>query len=281
MLDILDNGLCEPLRRLKEKTPLVQCITNFVTVNDCANIILAAGGTPSMAQDEREVYEAVEGADALVCNMGAIEHLDSMIIAGAHAAELGKPVVLDPVAAGGTALRREASKQLLDKVHFSVIRGNASEIRFLAGEQTRGSGVDVRAGDEVSEDRLASGIAMARALSERTKSVIVISGVCDIIADVDKACVLRNGCATMARITGSGCMLTSLIGAFCGAMPEDTFTAALSAVAVMGIAGEIADKRRIANGTGNATFRNDLIDAVFNMTEEQLAEHIRYQMLTR
>ena len=281
MLDILDNGLCEPLRRLKEKTPLVQCITNFVTVNDCANIILAGGGTPSMAQDEREVYEAVEGADALVCNMGAIEHLDSMIIAGAHAAELGKPVVLDPVAAGGTALRREASKQLLDKVHFSVIRGNASEIRFLAGEQTRGSGVDVRAGDEVSEDRLASGIAMAKALSERTKSVIVISGVCDIIADVDKACVLRNGCATMARITGSGCMLTSLIGAFCGAMPEDTFTAALSAVAVMGIAGEIADKRRIANGTGNATFRNDLIDAVFNMTEEQLAEHIRYKMLTR
>ena len=266
MLDILDNGLCEPLRRLKEKTPLVQCITNFVTVNDCANIILAAGGTPSMAQDEREVYEAVEGADALVCNMGAIEHLDSMIIAGAHAAELGKPVVLDPVAAGGTALRREASKQLLDKVHFSVIRGNASEIRFLAGEQTRGSGVDVRAGDEVSEDRLASGIAMAKALSERTKSVIVISGVCDIIADGDKACVLRNGCATMARITGSGCMLTSLIGAFCGAMPEDAFTAALSAVAVMGIAGEIADKRRIANGTGNATFRNDLIDAVFNMT---------------
>ena len=281
MLDILDNRLCEPLRRLKEKTPLVQCITNFVTVNDCANIILAAGGTPSMAQDEREVYEAVEGADALVCNMGAIEHLDSMIIAGAHAAELGKPVVLDPVAAGGTALRREASKQLLDKVHFSVIRGNASEIRFLAGEQTRGSGVDVRAGDEVSEDRLASGIAMAKALSERTKSVIVISGVCDIIADVDKACVLRNGCATMARITGSGCMLTSLIGAFCGAMPEDAFTAAVSAVAVMGIAGEIADKRRIANGTGNATFRNDLIDAVFNMTEEQLAEHIRYKMLTR
>lgn len=281
MLDILDNGLCEPLRRLKEKTPLVQCITNFVTVNDCANIILAGGGTPSMAQDEREVYEAVEGADALVCNMGAIEHLNSMIIAGAHAAELGKPVVLDPVAAGGTALRREASKQLLDKVHFSVIRGNASEIRFLAGEQTRGSGVDVRAGDEVSEDRLASGIAMAKALSERTKSVIVISGVCDIIADGDKACVLRNGCATMARITGSGCMLTSLIGAFCGAMPEDAFTAAVSAVAVMGIAGEIADKRRIANGTGNATFRNDLIDAVFNMTEEQLAKHIRCQILTR
>ncbi len=274
------NRLCEPLRRLREKTPLVQCITNFVTVNDCANIILAAGGTPSMAQDKREVYEAVEGADALVCNMGAIEHLDSMITAGVHAAELNKPVVLDPVAAGGTALRREASGLLLDRVHFSVIRGNASEIRFLAGEDTHGSGVDVRAGDEVSEDGLTSGIAMARALSEHTKSVIVISGVSDIIVDSDKACVLRNGCSTMARITGSGCMLTSLTGAFCGAMPEDAFTAAVSAAAVMGIAGEAADRRRIANDTGNATFRNDLIDAVFNMTEEQLAENIRYRVLT-
>ncbi len=270
--------LCEPIRRLKNKTPLVQCITNFVTVNDCANIILAAGGTPSMAQDEREVYEAVEKADALVCNMGAIEHLNSMLIAGTHAAELSKPVVLDPVAAGGTALRRDASKSLLDKVHFSVIRGNASEIRFLAGEQTCGSGVDVSTGDEVSADNLASGIAIAQTLAKKTKSVIVISGVCDIIADKDNALVLNNGCATMARITGSGCMLTSMIGAFCGAMPEDAFTAAISAVAVMGIAGEMADKRRIANGTGNATFRNDLIDAVFNMTEEQLAEHIRYQV---
>ncbi len=270
--------LCEPLRRLKEQTPLVQCITNFVTVNDCANIILASGGTPSMAQDEREVYEAVERADALVCNMGAIEHLDSMLIAGAHAAELGKPVILDPVAAGGTALRRDASAALLDKVHLSVIRGNASEIRFLAGEQTRGSGVDVSAGDEVSASNLEAGIAIAQTLAQKTKSVIVISGVCDIIADEDTAVVLSNGCATMARITGSGCMLTSMIGAFCGAMPEDAFTAAASAVAVMGIAGEKADERRIANGTGNATFRNDLIDAVFNMTEEQLAECIRYQL---
>lgn len=230
-----------------------------------------------MAQDEREVYEAVERADALVCNMGAIEHLDSMIIAGAHAAELGKPVVLDPVAAGGTALRRDASATLLDKVHFSVIRGNASEIRFLAGEHTQGSGVDVSAGDEVSESNLEAGIAIAQTLAQKTKSVIVISGVCDIIADENQAVVLSNGCATMARITGSGCMLTSMIGAFCGAMPEDAFTAAVSAVAVMGIAGELADKRRIKNGTGNATFRNDLIDAVFNMTEDRLIAGIRYQ----
>ena len=270
--------ICEPLRRLKEKTPLVQCITNFVTVNDCANIILAAGATPSMAHDIREAAEAVEGADALVCNMGAIEALESMLSAGAHANGLGVPVILDPVAAGGTALRRRASEELLNKVHFSVIRGNASEIRFLAGYDTRGSGVDVSAGDKFSAENSETAISVAKSLAGKTGSVIAISGVLDIVADSKRAAVLRNGCATMARITGSGCMLTSLIGAFCGAMPEDTLTAAVSAVAVMGVAGEAAEACRLKNGTGNATFRNDLIDAVFNMTEEALLREAKYEI---
>ena len=95
------------LRRVRERTPLVQCITNFVTVNDCANILLASGASPTMAHDIREAAEAVTGADALVCNMGAIEDTDAMILAGKQANRLGKPVILDPVAAGGTALRRE------------------------------------------------------------------------------------------------------------------------------------------------------------------------------
>ncbi len=271
-------NIYEPLRRLKEKTPLIQCITNFVTVNDCANIILAAGATPSMAHDIREAAEAVAAANALVCNMGAIENLESMLSAGACANKMGVPVILDPVAAGGTALRQEASKKLLDNVRFSVIRGNASEIRFLAGCDTRGSGVDVSAADEVSLKNLETAVSMAKTLSERTKSVIVISGVIDIVADSKNAVVLKNGCATMARITGSGCMLTSLIGAFCAALPEDALTATVSAVAVMGVAGERAEACRIKNGTGNATFRNDLIDAVFNMTVEVLAGEAKYEV---
>ena len=270
--------ICEPIRRLSDKTPLVQCITNFVTVNDCANIILAAGATPSMAHDIREAAEAVESANALVCNMGAIEELESMLSAGARANEIGVPVVLDPVAAGGTGLRRAASARLLEAVHFSAIRGNASEIRFLAGQAARGSGVDVSAGDEFSAENLDTAISMAKTLAARTKSVIAISGVIDIVADEKTAVTLRNGCATMARITGSGCMLTSLIGAFCGAMPEDALTAAVSAVAVMGVAGEQAERRRLKNGTGNATFRSDLIDAVFNMTAKLLAEEAKYEI---
>lgn len=275
------NQYCKALRLVREKAPLVQCITNFVTVNDCANIILASGGSPSMSEDIREVAESVCGASALVCNMGAIDFVDSMLLAGSKANSLGKPVVLDPVAAGGTQLRRDMAQRLLNGVHFSAIRGNASEIRYLAGQQTPGSGVDVRAGDAVTEDNLPEAVAITEALARKLGSVIAISGVLDVISNGEQTVVLRNGCATMARITGSGCMLTSMIGAFCGAMPEDPFSATVAAMAVMGIAGEQAEERRIKNGTGNATFRNDLIDAVFNMTETQLLEGIRYEVYKR
>ena len=228
------NKYAEALHLVREKEPLVQCITNFVTVNDCANIILAAGGSPSMAHDVREAAEAARNARALVCNM---------------------------------------------EVKFSSIRGNASEIRYLAGQQTAGSGVDVSALDKITEENLKEAAEMVRALAERTGSVIAVSGKLDLVSDGKETAVLRNGCATMARITGSGCMLTSMIGAFCGAMPEDCFTATVAAMSVMGISGEVAEARRIKNGTGNATFRTDLIDAVFNMTEEQLVEGMQYEIL--
>ena len=266
------------LRRVRERTLLVQCITNFVTVNDCANILLASGASPTMAHDIREAAEAVTGADALVCNMGAIEDTDAMILAGKQANRLGKPVILDPVAAGGTALRRESAGRLLSEIHFAVIRGNASEIRGLAGETAAGSGVDAGVLDVVTEENLLSSLEMVRSFSQRTGSVIAVSGAIDIISDGNNAMALRGGCATMARITGSGCMLTTLIGAFCGAMPDDLYTAACAAMAAMNVCGELAEKRRLTNGTGNATFRTDLIDAVFNLTEQQLTEGVRYEI---
>lgn len=268
----------EALRRAREGGPLVQCITNFVTVNDCANIILAAGGSPSMAQDPREVEEAVGNAQALVCNLGAIDLVDSMVLAGKRANQLDKPVVLDPVAAGGTQLRREASRRLLDEVRFTAIRGNASEIRFLAGQQALGSGVDVSAADAVTENCLSDAAELVRSLARRSGGVIALSGAVDIVSDGQRTALVRNGCAVMARITGSGCMLTSLIGAFCGGWPEEPFYAAAAAVAAMGVCGELAEARRLKNGTGNATFRTDLIDAVFNLTEQQLKERMRCEI---
>lgn len=264
--------------QVRKSKPLVQCITNFVTVNDCANILLAAGASPTMAMDIREVEESVEGVQALVCNLGAIEHVDSMILAGKRANELKKPVVLDPVAAGGTTFRRSLSAKLLDEVKFSAIRGNASEIRGLALGNSSGSGVDVGELDVINQSNLESSIEIVSAFAKRTQSVVAVSGALDVISDGEKTMILHNGCPTMARITGSGCMLTTLIGGFCGAMPEEPFIAICAAMAVMGICGELADERRLANGTGNATFRNDLIDAIFNLTEEQFKERVRYEI---
>lgn len=269
------------LAKVRTEEPLVQCITNFVTVNDCANILLASGASPTMAMDIREVEEAVEKVQALVCNMGAIEHIDSMILAGKRANEKGIPVVLDPVGAGGTTLRREAVQQLIREVKFSVIRGNASEIKSIVGMSSIGSGVDVSKEDVVSEQTLDKDIQIFETLAKSIHTVIAVSGKMDVVTDGKQTVLIRNGCPIMARITGSGCMVTTLIGGFCGAEKQNVFQATCAAMIVMGIAGEIADQKRIELKTGNATFRNNLIDAVFNMTEEEIKEKQNYEIYKR
>ena len=137
------------LEQVHRRAPLVDCITNFVTVNDCANILLAVGGSPTMASDIREVQETAAAASALLCNLGAIDKVESMILGGQAANRAGKPVVFDPVGAGNTSLRRAESARLLDAVQFAVIRGNASEIRALAQRRAAGSGVDVSDADQI------------------------------------------------------------------------------------------------------------------------------------
>lgn len=274
-------NIYKEVEKVRMREPLVQCITNFVTVNDCANILLASGASPTMAMDIREVEESVTRVQALVCNMGAIEHVESMICAGKKANELGIPVVLDPVGAGGTALRREAAKKLLEEVHFTAIRGNASEVKALAGYKSIGNGVDVSKEDKVSENTLDDTICIVENFAREIKSVVAVSGEIDIVTDGVKTVLIRNGCPTMARITGSGCMVTTLIGGFCGAENEDMFQAVCAAMIVMGIAGELADEKRIQNKTGNATFRNDLIDAIFNMSEQEIKEKENYELYKR
>ena len=266
------------LGAVRERAPLVQCITNFVTVNDCANILLAAGASPTMAHDIREVEEAVAGVQALVLNLGAIGDVEAMLLAGKRANQLGIPVVLDPVAAGVTSLRREACRRLLAELRFTVIRGNASEIRALALGAEGGSGVDVSAGDAVTEENLSRGVELCRRLAESTGAVTALSGQVDILSDGTQTVLIRGGVPTMSRVTGAGCMLTALLGAFCGANPERPLAAAAAAVTAVVLAGERAEERRVRYGTGNATFRTDLIDAVFNLTEDELREGVRYEI---
>lgn len=200
--------LADVLRAVRQNTPLVHCVTNYVTVNDCANIILAAGGSPIMADDTREVAQIASLCAALVLNIGTLNErtVPAMLAAGKRANQLGRPVVLDPVGAGASDLRNETLQDLLREVRFTAIKGNSSEMGFLAGGLASARGVDADAGTLVTEDNLAAKARLARELSTRTGAVAIISGPLDIVAGADKAWAVRNGHPLMARITGSGCM---------------------------------------------------------------------------
>ncbi|WP_392486081.1 hydroxyethylthiazole kinase [Haloimpatiens sp. FM7315] len=251
---------------IKKNKPIVHCITNFVTVNDCANIILAAGGSPTMAHHKDEVEEITENSSSLVLNMGNVHDTDAMILAGKKSNEVNNPVVLDPVGLGASKLRNDTFETLSKNIKFSVIRGNISEIKAAYNKKSSTKGVDADEKDEVKEDNLKDTVYMAKALSKKTNSVIVISGAIDIVANREKAYIIKNGHPIMAKVTGTGCMSTALIGALVGASRDNVLEGASLAVAVMGVSGEIAYKKMIKYEGGTMMFRMFLIDAISNMT---------------
>ena len=189
--------MIEELKKVIERTvscrPMTHCITNPVTVNDCANIILAAGGTAIMAQDEREVEEITAHASSLVLNMGAVRAQEAMLRAAATAKKLGHPVVLDPVAAGASHLRGDMCAKLLAEGLVSVIRGNVSEIRALAGGTEQESGVEADLSDRIDEDNLAESAAWLRDFAHRTGTVVLLTGAMDVITDGKRTAVLCGG----------------------------------------------------------------------------------------
>ncbi|SCM73647.1 hydroxyethylthiazole kinase [Desulfovibrio sp. 86] len=254
--DILDT--------VRRRGPVVHCITNYVTVNDCANMILAAGGSPIMADDIAEVEDVVALAQALVINIGTLNSrtVEAMLVAGQRANSLGRPVVLDPVGAGATALRNSALQSLLREVRFAAIKGNISEIGFLAGEDARARGVDAEDASLVTEGSLKAASDMARRLSDSTGAVVVISGAIDIVAHAQGVWTVRNGHPLMARITGSGCMSAAVVGCCLGAAPDEGAQACLCAVSSMGVAGEIAAENMVGAGGGTGSYRALLIDAM-------------------
>lgn len=256
------------------KTPLVHSITNYVTVNDCANIILACGGSPIMADDVAEVCEITSICSSLVINIGTLNErtISSMIAAGKKANELGHPVVLDPVGAGASTLRNETALTLLKEVKFSVIRGNISEIKFLASGSATTQGVDAAAADAVTADNLDSVINFAKVLSRTTGAVIAITGATDIVADSDKAYVINNGHPMMSRVTGTGCMLTTVIGSFVGANQDNLLDATATAVTAMGLCGELAYARLKELDGGTNTYRMLIIDFMSKINIELLKD---------
>lgn len=247
---------------VRKKPALVHCITNYVTVNDCANMVLACGASPIMADDKGEVEEITSICTSLVINIGTLNKrtVESMILAGKKANELGHPVILDPVGAGASSMRTDTVFRLLKEVKFSVIKGNISEIKTVFAGSGNTQGVDADAADIVTEDNLQESIAFARNLSKKLGAVIAITGAIDLVVSEEKAYVIRNGHPMMSRITGSGCMLAALMGAYVGSNPDHLLEAAAAAVSVEGICGEKAAAKVEKEGCGTGMFRTYLID---------------------
>ncbi len=253
------------LERVRAAAPLVQNITNYVVMNSTANALLAVGASPAMVHAVEEVEEFVAISRALVVNIGTLSPrwVEAMQIAAAGAAGRGIPWVLDPVGAGATRYRTETAARLV-AMRPTVIRGNASEIMVVAGSVgISGKGVD-------SAHATKDALAPARALAARTGSLVAMTGVVDYVTDGTRAVSIANGHPMMARVTGLGCTATALVGAFLGAN-DDRLTAAVSALAVLGIAGEVASE----HSPGPGSLQVNLLDALYRMDRRTLAERAR------
>lgn len=253
-------------KNVRQKIPLVHCITNYVTVNDVANALLACGGSPIMADDIAEAGEIASISNALVLNIGTLNErtIASMIKAGKAANTANIPVVLDPVGAGASSLRNDTVKELVNKINFSVIRGNLSEISYLAGLSSNTRGVD-----SSDEDSKNDAVSVAKLAARQYKTVIAVTGAVDVVTDGERVAKISNGVALMGKVTGTGCMLSGVVGAYVG-VNDDAFEAAVSAITSMGIAGEMAFARAAELGTGS--FHIAIIDALSKIDDEIIAK---------
>ena len=269
--------LSEILERNRSTGPLVHCISNYVTANDCVNLLLASGASGIMADDADEVEEITAMCQALVINLGTPNprRIEAMLKAGKAANRLGHPVVFDPVGVGGSTFRREAARQLLDTVRLSVIRGNASEIRTLVDGTDAHRGVDT---DVNGKDSQEESIDLAHQLAHSSGAVVVLTGAEDIVTDGQRTYLVKNGHPLMRSVTGAGCQLSALIGACAAANPEKPLDSTLAAVCTMGLCGELAH-RRMTQLDGNASYRNYIIDAMFRLDGTALEEGANYEIL--
>lgn len=267
------------LENVRNTVPLIHNITNYVTVNDVANVLLACGASPIMADDEGEVEEITAICSGLNINIGTLNSrtIPSMLKAGKAAQALNHPVVLDPVGAGASTLRTETARRLIREIRFTVVRGNMSEIKTLAAGSGNTRGVDASVEDVVTEDNLESAIAFVKDLSARDGAIVAVTGAIDLVADAERCYVIRNGRPEMGKVTGTGCQLSALTAAYVAANPGNCLEAAAAAVCLMGLAGEIGFLH-MEPGDGNAAYRSRIIDAICNMDGRELEKGAKYEV---
>ena len=267
------------LENVRAKTPLVHNITNYVTVNDVANVLLAAGGSPIMSDDADDVEDITSICGGLNINIGTLNQrsIEGMFRAGAKANALGHVVLLDPVGAGASALRTNTAVELMEKIKFTVIRGNISEIKTLALGSGTTKGVDADVADAVTDANLDSAVKFVKDFAAKSGAIVAVTGAIDLVSDGTACYVIRNGRPEMGKITGTGCQLSGMMTAFVVANPDNKLEAAAAAVCAMGLAGEIGWSR-MAEGDGNSTYRNRIIDAIYNMDGATLNGGAKYEL---
>ncbi|MDQ0199631.1 hydroxyethylthiazole kinase [Neobacillus ginsengisoli] len=253
------------LKKVREVNPLIHNITNVVVTNFTANGLLALGASPVMAYAAEEVADMAKIAGALVLNIGTLNstEIESMIIAGKSANEHGVPVIFDPVGAGATLFRTETSKRIMNEVKVSVLRGNAAEIANVAGYQWNIKGVD--AGEANGNT-----VELAILTAKKLKTVVVITGKDDVISDGHTTYVVHNGHPLLTKVTGTGCLLTSVIGAF-AAIEKDLVLAATSALVFYGVAAEMAAEKTAQRGPGS--FQIELLNQLALVSNDQINKY--------
>ena len=259
------TAIAEDLRAVRERAPLVHNVTNFVVMQQTANALLAIGASPIMAHAEAELDELLSYADALVLNIGTLDATWISAMERALTAAQGRalPIVLDPVGAGASRLRTETALRLLERGGVTILRANASEILALAGAVGATKGVDSTHSSDAAREA-------AHGLAVRYGCAVVVSGVIDYCVDRTREARVHNGVAMMARITGMGCTASALCGAFCAVQP-DALHAAVDAMAVMGVAGELA----LAAARGPGTMAASFLDALHQLDFAELDRRLR------
>lgn len=283
-IDLLKK-IDENLKNIQEKNALTHCITNSVTINDCANAVLAIGGSPFMAEDAEELEEVVTIADVLVINIGKLskDQIESMKISSKTANKTNTPIILDPVGVGVTELRNKTTMDLINNYDITAIRGNITEIKAIAklsgvlDESNTAKGVDVNADDIITEENLKANGDIICELAKKLDTVILASGPIDILSDGTTTIAIDNGDDMMPKITGSGCMLSSIVGSCIGG--SNPFEGSLVAILAMNIAGEKARAKVEERNEGTGSFRTYLIDYLYKTDSETLMNEANIKIL--
>jgi hydroxyethylthiazole kinase len=249
------------INKVKEVSPLVVHYTNEVTINDCANMTLAIGASPLMSYSYEELEDVINIASSVVINIGTMNtnHLDLFLKASKYANKIGKKLVLDPVGVFASNKRQEIVKKLLEEVKFDVIKGNMAEIKFIGGQEVKGQGIDSH---EECDD-----IEYLKKISKKLDTTLAITGKTDIIVNPDKVVKVHNGTPKLKSVTGTGCMINSLIGSFLG-VSDNNMDAAVMGILCMTLAGELADKDDVAIGS----FKVNLFDNIYTLTEDKIRD---------